>query len=211
MQMPPNVHVLRHPLVQMRLAQARDRRSDREVFRRCLRDVAAMMAFESLRETPTEPVPADATPESAEETVPAREITIVPILRGGLPMAEGILAWAPEARTGHLGIYRDETSREAVVYYHKLPPDVAATDVFVVDAMVATGNSATAAVTAVKHAGATHIRLLCLVAATDGIRRFCEAHPDVPIHTAAVDTRLDRNGYIVPGLGDAGERLFGTR
>jgi uracil phosphoribosyltransferase len=211
MNVPPNVHVISHPLIQEKLTHARDKRTDPERFRRLLSEIAALMLFELTRDYPVEPIEVQSPLGVAVGTRLAAEITVVPILRAGLGMADGVLSLIPHARVGHLGIYRDETSLEPVVYYNKLPPDVAATEVIIVDPMLATGGSLTAAISAIKHAGATRIKLLCLVASPEGTRRLVDEHPDVPIYTAAVDQRLDRNGYIVPGLGDAGDRLFGTR
>jgi uracil phosphoribosyltransferase len=140
----------------------------------------------------------------------ARQVTIVPILRAGLGMADGVLRLLPEARLGHLGVYRDEATLEPVSYYHKLPPDISGTEVLLVDPMLATGGSGTAAVTFLKNAGVTNIRFVCLVAAPEGIANLHKHHPEVPIYCAAVDRQLNEKGYILPGLGDAGDRLFGT-
>ncbi|HOW17991.1 MAG TPA: uracil phosphoribosyltransferase [Phycisphaerae bacterium] len=211
MKVPPNVHVISHPLIQEKLTHARDKRVDHQGFRRYLSEIAALMVFELTRDYPVEPVEVDTPLGQAVGTRLAADITVVPVLRAGLGMADGVLSLIPSARVGHLGIYRDETSLEPVVYYNKLPPDVADTEVIIVDPMLATGGSLTVAIAAIKRMGATRIKLLCLVASPEGIRRVVAEHPDVPIYTAAIDQRLDRDGYIVPGLGDAGDRLFGTR
>lgn len=211
MQLPPNVHLISHPLIQEKLTRARDKRTDHEGFRRLLSEISALMLFELTRNYAVEPVDVQTPLGVAAGARLAAEITVVPILRAGLGMADSVLSLVPHARVGHLGIYRDETTLEPVVYYNKLPPDVAATEVILVDPMLATGGSLTAAVSVIKRMGATRITLLCLVASPEGIGRLVHEHPDVPIYTAAVDQKLDRNGYIVPGLGDAGDRLFGTR
>ncbi len=211
MQSFPNAYVLSHPVIQQKLVRVRDRQNGPEDFRRGLSEIAALLVYEALRDCPVEPVDVETPLGPAVGAEPASPITIVPILRSGLAMVDGVLSLIPQARVGHLGVYRDETSMEPVVYYNRLPPDTAATDVLVLDAMVATGGSATAAVSALKHVGASRIRMVCVAAAPEGLRRLGDAHPDVRVYTAAVDLKVDRNGYILPGLGDAGERLFGTR
>ena len=140
----------------------------------------------------------------------ARPVTLVPILRAGLGMSDGVLQILPEARLGHLGLYRDEKSLEPVPYYQKLPPDIAETEVLVIDPMLATGGSAIAAITFLKRAGVNNLRFMCLVASPEGIQALQESHPDVPIYCAAIDRQLNEKGYILPGLGDAGDRIFGT-
>jgi len=207
----PNVRLLTHPLIQQALTSAREVQADGAAFARLVSEIAAMMAYEIVRDEPTEPLEVATPFGTAMGAILSGEITLVPILRSGLAMADGIRRIIPQARVAHLGIYRDETSLEPVVYYNRLPPDIAATHVFVLDAMVATGGSATEAVFAVKRSGAVRIKLLCLVAVAEGLRRITRQHPDVSIYTAAIDPMLDRNGCIVPGLGDAGERLYGTR
>jgi uracil phosphoribosyltransferase len=206
----PNVRVVTHPLVQQKLTTARDVRTGSPEFRRLLAETAMLMAFEITRDYPTRTVDIETPMGLARGTVLQAEITLAPILRAGLGMADGILRLIPHARVGHLGIYRDETSLEPVVYYNKLPPDVAQTEVILIDPMLATGGSSVAGAQAIKKAGATRIKLLCLVAAPEGIQRMREAHPDVMVYTAAIDSHLNDRGYIVPGLGDAGDRIFGT-
>ncbi len=169
-----------------------------------------LMAYELTREHGTESVEVMTPLGTARGAVLESHITLVPILRAGLGMADGILQLIPQARVGHLGIYRDETSLQPVVYYNKLPMDVAETEVILIDPMLATGGSSAAAVDAIKRTGATRIKMLCLVAAPEGIARMLQSHPDVVIYTAAVDSHLNEAGYIVPGLGDAGDRIFGT-
>lgn len=168
------------------------------------------MAYEITRHYPTRPVQVQTPLGPATGTELQSGITLVPILRAGLGMAEGILHLIPSARVGHLGIYRNETTLKPVVYYNKLPPDIAETEVIVIDPMLATGGSCVVAMDAVKKTGATRIRLLCLVAAPEGIAVLTKAHPEVAVYTAAIDSHLNEHGYIVPGLGDAGDRIFGT-
>jgi uracil phosphoribosyltransferase len=206
----PNVRVVTHPLVQQKLSAARDSRTTSPEFRRLLAQTAMFMAFEITRDYPTKVIDVETPMGLAQGTVLQAEITLAPILRAGLGMADGILRLIPHARVGHLGIYRDETSLEPVVYYNKLPPDVAQTEVIMIDPMLATGGSSVVGADAIKKAGATRIKLLCLVAAPEGIKRMLEAHPDVMVYTAAIDSHLNEKGYIVPGLGDAGDRIFGT-
>lgn len=210
MKFPPNLHVISHPLIQQKLSLARDKHTENDRFRRLLAEIAGLMVFELTRDYPVEQQTVDTPLGPADGAVLATEITLVPILRAGLGMADGILRMIPQARVGHLGIYRDETTLEPVVYYNKLPPNVAETEVIVIDPMLATGGSCSRAISAVKQVGAMRIKLLCLVAAPEGIARMSHDHPDVAVYTAAVDRQLNSEGYIVPGLGDAGDRLFGT-
>lgn len=206
----PNVVIIQHPLVQQKLTAARDVHTSSQDFRRLLGETAMLMAYELTRAHATEAIEVQTPLGVARGAVLRSDITLVPVLRAGLGMADGILRLIPQARVGHLGIYRDETTLEPVVYYNKLPPDVARTEVILIDPMLATGGSCVAAVSAIKKTGATRIKLLCLVAAPEGVKRVRAAHPDVVIYTAAVDAYLDERGYIVPGLGDAGDRIFGT-
>jgi uracil phosphoribosyltransferase len=196
--------------VQQKLTSARDKETPGPEFRRLLAEIAMLMAYELTRDHPTDPIDVETPLGTARGAVLRSEITLVPVLRAGLGMADGILRLIPQARVGHLGIYRDETTLQPVVYYNKLPPDVAQTEVIVIDPMLATGGSSVVAFDAIKRTGAEAVRMLCLVAAPEGIERMQEAHPDVTIYTAAVDSRLNDSGYIVPGLGDAGDRIFGT-
>jgi uracil phosphoribosyltransferase len=206
----PNVTVVRHPLVQQKLTRARRKQTDPEDFRRLVGEIAMLMAFEITRDYPIESVEVETPLGPAEGALLETGITLVPILRAGLGMGDAILRLIPQAQVGHLGIYRDETSLEPVLYYNKLPPDVAQTDVIVIDPMLATGGSCIAAIDVLKKSGVSRIKFLCLVSAPEGIERMREHHPDVPVVTAAIDSHLDENGYIVPGLGDAGDRIFGT-
>lgn len=207
---PANVYVLRHPVIQQRLTLARDRRTSAEQFRLLLAQIASLMAYELTRDYPTEDVEVQTPLAGCRGKRLAVHLTLVPILRAGLGMADGILQLIPEARIGHLGLYRDEHTLEPVTYYNKLPPDIAETDVIIIDPMLATGGSLVAAVNYVSKVGARRIKILCLVASPEGIAAVHRAHPEAPIYTAAIDERLNERGYILPGLGDAGDRLFGT-
>lgn len=205
-----NVRIVAHPLVQQKLTRARDARTEPAEFRRLLGEIAMLMAYELTREHAIEPVQVRTPLAETTGAVLACPVTLVPILRAGLGMADGILRLIPQARVGHLGIYRDEATLRPVVYYNKLPPDIAGTEVIVIDPMLATGGSSVAAMDVIKATGAQRLKLLCLVAAPEGISALSKAHPDVTVFTAAVDSHLNDVGYIVPGLGDAGDRNFGT-
>lgn len=206
----PNVTIIRHPVVQERLTWARDKRTGVEQFRRLVGQIARLMAFEITRDYPTNAVCVETPLGPCDGVAMTRGLTLVPILRAGLGMVEGILQLLPSARVGHLGIYRDHDTLKPVTYYNKMPPDIAKTDVIVIDPMLATAGSLTAAIDLIKKTGANSIKVLCLVAAPEGIDRLIAAHPEVAVFTAAVDEKLNEKGYIVPGLGDAGDRLFGT-
>ena len=205
-----NVFVIDHPVVQTKLTELRDFTTDHRKFRALLDEVASLMVYEVTRDWPTTPRPVQTPLERTTGHVLARPVTIVPILRAGLGMADGVLRLLPEARVGHFGVYRNEKTLEPVSYYQKLPPDVAATEVLLIDPMLATGGTASAAVSLLKQAGVTAIRLVCLVAAPEGIQTLHALHPEVPVYCAAVDRELSDRGYILPGLGDAGDRTFGT-
>lgn len=168
------------------------------------------MVYEVTRDWPTKPRPIQTPMERMTGSVLARQITLVPILRAGLGMADGVLRLLPDARLGHLGVYRNEETLEPVPYYQKLPPDIAGTEVLLLDPMLATGGSGTAAISFLKNAGVTNMRFVCLVAAPEGIQHLHQLHPEVPIYCAAIDRQLNEKGYILPGLGDAGDRIFGT-
>jgi uracil phosphoribosyltransferase len=205
-----NVILITHPVVQTKLTELRDYSSDHMKFRAVLEEAASLMAYEVTRDFPTKPKIVQTPMEKTTGQVLARQVTLVPILRAGLGMAGGVLRLLPEARLGHLGVYRDEKTLEPVPYYQKLPPDIASTEVLLIDPMLATGGSAIAAVDYLKKAGVTAMRFVCLVAAPEGIQAFHAHHADVPIYCAAVDRQLNDKGYILPGLGDAGDRIFGT-
>jgi uracil phosphoribosyltransferase len=208
----PTLTITRHPLIQHKLTILRDRRTPTKIFKELVDEIAMLMAYEATSGLPLEAVPVETPLEPAVGwQVSGKKLTLVPILRAGLGMVEGILRLVPGARVGHIGLYRDHDTLEPVDYYFKVPGDAAERDFFVLDPMLATGGSAAAAVTSLKRAGATRIRFLCLVAAPEGVRRLASAHPDVPVYCAALDRELNAHGYILPGLGDAGDRLFGTR
>ncbi|HET6680196.1 MAG TPA: uracil phosphoribosyltransferase [Gemmatimonadaceae bacterium] len=208
----PTLSVVAHPLVQHKLTLLRDRATPTKIFKELVDEIAMLMAYEATSDLALEPVPVSTPLESTVgHRVSGKKLTLVPILRAGLGMVEGILRLVPSARVGHIGLYRDHDTLEPVDYYFKVPGDVAERDFFLLDPMLATGGSAAAAVQSLKRAGATRIRFLCIVAAPEGVRRLTTTHPDVSIYTAALDRQLNAQGYILPGLGDAGDRLFGTR
>lgn len=208
----PTLTIIRHPLVQHKLTILRNRNTPTKIFKELVDEIAMLMAYEATIDLTIEPVDVSTPLESAIGChISGKKLTLVPILRAGLGMVEGILRLVPAARVGHIGLYRDHDTLLPVDYYFKVPGDVAERDFFVLDPMLATGGSAAAAVGSLKRVGATRIRFLCLVAAPEGVRRVAEAHPDVQIYCAALDRGLNDQGYILPGLGDAGDRLFGTR
>jgi len=207
-----NLTLVRHPLVQHKITLLRDRRTPTKIFKELVDEIAMLMAYEATSELSLDPVTVQTPLEQATGfQVSGKKLTLVPILRAGLGMVEGILRLVPSARVGHIGLYRDHDTLEPVDYYFKVPSDAAERDFFVLDPMLATGGSAISAVSSLKRAGGVRIRFLCLVAAPEGVRRLGRAHPDVPVYAAALDRELNAQGYILPGLGDAGDRLFGTR
>jgi uracil phosphoribosyltransferase len=206
----PNVTVVDHPVIQTKLAELREFATGHREFRALLNEIAGLMVYEVTRDWPTTPRPIRTPLEPMIGRVLSRKVTLVPILRAGLGMADGVLRLLPDARMGHLGVYRNEHSLEPVRYYQKLPPDIAETEVLLIDPMLATGGSGAAAVTCLKQAGVANMKFVCLVAAPEGITALHQQHPEVPIYTAAIDRQLNEKGYILPGLGDAGDRIFGT-
>jgi len=210
MSIPKNVRVSRHPLVLHRLAQLRDRASDAPLFRRLVRDVSQMLFFEASADLELAPHTVQTPLAQCQGHHLNQKIGLVPILRAGLGMAEAILDMVPTAQVWHLGLYRDHQTLKPITYYNKLT-DRAELDIcYVVDPMLATGGSAVAAIKILKNWGLTAIKFLGLIAAPEGVRALAEAHPEVPIHLAALDSHLNEQSYIVPGLGDAGDRQFGT-
>lgn len=205
-----NLHVFAHPLIQHKLTILRDESTGHRPFRAVVSQIAGLMVFEVTRRFPTEPIQVRTPLETTTGTRLARPVTVVPVLRAGLAMAEGVLEVMPEARVGHIGLLRDEKTLRPVTYLSKLPHDVAAGPVVLVDPMLATGGSASRAAQMLLEAGVDSLFMLCLLAAPPGVERMAEACPGVPIYTAALDERLDDRGYIHPGLGDAGDRLYGT-
>ncbi len=204
--------LVRHPLVQHKVTLLRDKATPTKIFKELVDEIAMLMAYEATIDLALEPVGVE-TPleQTIGQRVAGKKLTLVPILRAGLGMVEGILKLVPSARVGHIGLYRDHDTLEPVAYYFKIPGDAAERDFLLLDPMLATGGSAVAALDALKKAGAQRIRFICLVAAPAGVERVHAAHPDVPIFCAALDRELNERGYILPGLGDAGDRLFGTR
>jgi uracil phosphoribosyltransferase len=208
--MTSNVIVIDHPVIQTKLTELRVKTADHRTFRTLLNQIASLMVYEVTRDWPTEPRTIETPLEQMQGHKLAKKVTLVPILRAGLGMSDGVLRMLPEARLGHLGVYRDEKTLEPVSYYQKLPPDIAQTEVLLIDPMLATGGSGSAAVSFLKKAGVTNMRFVCLVAAPEGIAALHAQHPEVPIYCAAIDRQLNERGYILPGLGDAGDRIFGT-
>lgn len=206
----PNLRVLAHPLIAHKLTRVRDRSTPTSEFRRLVREIGGLMAFALCAELPVERVALNTPLEATQGARLGKPVTLVPILRAGLGLCDGIAALMPEARIGHIGVRRDERTLEAVAYSLSLPADVAAGPVLIVDPMVATGGSADHAVRALKGRGCRDIKLACLVCAPPGVERLLEHHPDVTLFACALDPQLDARGYILPGLGDAGDRLFGT-
>lgn len=206
------LHIINHPMVQHKLSIMRNKETGSKDFRQLLKEISLLMGYEVTRDIPLDPIEIE-TPicKTTARQVSGRKLAIVPILRAGLGMVEGLLELVPVARVGHIGLYRNEETHEPVVYYSKLPEDINTRMVIVTDPMLATGGSASDALTMLKKKGCTNIRLMCLVGAPEGIERVRMAHPDVDIYLAAVDDHLNENAYIVPGLGDAGDRIFGTK
>lgn len=206
------VHVFEHPLIQHKLSILRDKTTGVKEFRELVGEIAMLMCFEATRDLPLEEVSVETPVAVAQcKRLAGKKLAIVPILRAGLGMVDGMVAMIPSAKVGHIGLYRDPESLEPVKYYFKMPPDISEREVIVVDPMLATGGSAVAAVDFLKEAGVRHIRLMDIIAAPEGIAAMQKAHPDVDIYVAALDDHLNDHGYIVPGLGDAGDRIFGTK
>jgi uracil phosphoribosyltransferase len=201
-----------HPLLRHKLTLLRDRYTPTGMFRQVAREISLLMAYEVMRDLPLEPVDIETPLEPMRaEHLAGKKLCIVSILRAGNGILDGMLDLVPSARVGHIGLYRDPETLRPVEYYLKLPSDIQERSVILVDPMLATGHSAAAAATRLKQAGVTAMKFVCLIAAPEGIAVFAEAHPDVPIFTAAIDRELDGHGYIRPGLGDAGDRFYGTR
>lgn len=207
----PNLTVVTHPLVQHKLTWLREKNTNTDSFRNLLREVSQMLVYEATRDLPTEPLTIQ-TPicEMQSPVISGKKLCLASILRAGNGLLDGALSVLPLARVAHIGLYRDPTTLEPVEYYFKAPSDMHERQVIVVDPMLATGNSAVAAIDRIKEHGCVSIKLLCLLAAPEGVQNLLKHHPDVPIITAALDSHLNEHGYIVPGLGDAGDRIFGT-
>ncbi|WP_294525709.1 uracil phosphoribosyltransferase [uncultured Allofournierella sp.] len=210
--MSKNPMILDHPLVQHKVSHLRDRNTGTKEFKELVSEIATLLCYEATRDLPTEEVEIE-TPVAIAKTrvLSGRKLALVPILRAGLGMVDGMLSLLPAAKVGHIGLYRNEETLEPVEYYCKLPSDIAERDVLVLDPMLATGGSAVDAITQIKKRGAKSIKFLAIIAAPEGLERLHTTHPDVDIYVAALDEKLNENGYIIPGLGDAGDRIFGTK
>ncbi len=206
------LHVIDHPMIQHKLTIMREKNTGSKDFRELLKEISLLMGYEVTRELPLTEVEIE-TPicKTTAHKVSGRKLAIVPILRAGMGMVDGLLTLVPVAKVGHIGLYRNEETHKPVVYYCKLPEDINQRMVVVTDPMLATGGSSCDALTMLKQRGCSNIRLMCLVAAPEGIAKVQKEHPDVDIYVAAVDDHLNENAYIVPGLGDAGDRIFGTK
>ena len=210
--MKDNVTIFDHPLILHKLSILRDKNTPSKDFRALVSEIATLMCYEATRDLPTEEIEIE-TPicKTTVKHIAGKKMAIVPILRAGLGMVEGVSALVPSARIGHIGLYRDEETLKPVEYYCKLPKDIGERDVFVVDPMLATGGSAIDAVSQIKLRNPRSIKFMCIIAAPEGIEAFTKVHPGVPVYCAALDEKLNEKGYIVPGLGDAGDRIFGTK
>ena len=204
--------IVDHPLIQHKISLLRNKATGTKEFRDLVNEIAMLLCYEATRDLPTEDVEIE-TPVSVARTkvLAGRKLALVPILRAGMGMLDGMLTLIPAAKVGFIGLYRDESTLQPVEYFCKLPSDIEERDVLVLDPMLATGGSATDAISQIKKHGARHIKFICLIAAPEGIEALHTAHPDVDIYIAAKDERLNENGYIVPGLGDAGDRIYGTK
>lgn len=207
-----NVVIMDHPLIQHKIGIIRRKETGAKDFRQMIGEIAMLMCYEATRDLKLSDVEIE-TPmcRMTAKELAGKKLAVVPILRAGLGMVDGMLTMIPAAKVGHIGLYRNEETLEPVEYYCKLPQDCAERDVFVVDPMLATGGSSVAAISMLKAKGVKNIRFMCIIAAPDGIKRMQEEHPDVDIYVGALDDHLNENGYIVPGLGDAGDRIFGTK
>jgi uracil phosphoribosyltransferase len=212
MSLPHSIHVVTHPLVQHKLTKLRDKATSSTNFRRLLREIGLLLGYDATRDLPTVQTRIETPIEAMDAPMlDGKKLVVVPILRAGLGLAEGVIDLVPLARVGHVGLYRDPRTLQAVEYYLKIPQDISDRDVIVCDPMLATAHSAIAAVDRLKESGARRIKFICVLGSEQGARTFAEAHPDVPVFAAAIDAKLNDHGYIVPGLGDAGDRLFGTK
>jgi uracil phosphoribosyltransferase len=207
-----SVTEVRHPLVRHKLGLLRDIETETDTFRRLVNELTLLLTYEATKDIGLEDVEVETPLErTTAERIPGKKVAVCPILRAGMGMLDGVLSLIPVARVGFIGLYRNEETLEPVEYYVKLPADIAERDVLLLDPMLATGNSTAHAVDVLKRAGATRISLVSLIAAPEGVERIQAAHPDVDVVVASIDSHLNENGYIVPGLGDAGDRLYGTK
>jgi uracil phosphoribosyltransferase len=211
MEMENKVFVMDHPLIQHKLTFLRDKNTGSKEFRALVSEIAMLMCYEATRDLPLQDVEIE-TPmgKATTKVIAGRKLAFVPILRAGLGMVDGVLALVPAAKVGHIGLYRDHQTLMPVEYYNKLPQDISERDVIVLDPMLATGGSAIDAISIIKRSNPKSIKFMCIIAAPEGIEALTKAHPDVQVYCAAVDQKLNEIGYIVPGLGDAGDRIFGT-
>ena len=208
----PNVHILDHPLIRHKLAIIRNKDTDTKQFREIIKELATLMAYESFKDVPTQEIEVETPLEKTMQTVvKENSIAIVPILRAGLGMVDGILTLFPAAKVGHIGLYRDEETLEPQEYYCKLPSHIDEKVVMVVDPMLATGGSACDAIKMLKKRGCKRIKLMSIIAAPEGVDKVAKEHPDVEVFVSTLDRQLNEHGYILPGLGDAGDRIFGTK
>ena len=206
------VHVFDHPLILHKLSVLRSKETPVKEFRELVGEIAMLMCYEATRDLPVEEVEVETPVAVAKcKRLAGKKVAIVPILRAGLGMVDGMVSMIPNAKVGHIGLFRDPETLEPVKYYFKMPPDIDERDVIVVDPMLATGGSASASLTFLKEAGAKHIKLMCIIGCPEGVERIQKDHPDVDIYVAGMDSHLNDHGYIVPGLGDAGDRIFGTK
>lgn len=206
------VCVFDHPLIQHKLSILREKSTSVKEFRELISEIAMLMCYEATRDLPLEEIDIETPVAKAKvKHIAGKKLAIVPILRAGLGMVDGMVSMMPNVKVGHIGLFRDPETLEPVKYYFKMPPDIDERDVIVVDPMLATGGSASAAIQFLKDDGVKHIKLMCIIGAPEGVKRMQEDHPDVDIFVAALDDHLNEHGYIVPGLGDAGDRIFGTK
>lgn len=207
-----NVCVFNHPLIQHKLSILRDKNTSVKEFREIISEIAMLMCYEATRDLPLEPVDVETPVDVAHcKRIAGKKLAVVPILRAGLGMVDGMVSMMPNVKVGHIGLFRDPETLEPVKYYFKMPPDIKERDAIVVDPMLATGGSASAAIKFLKETGVKHIKLMSIIGAPEGVKKMQDDHPDVDIYVAALDDHLNEHGYIVPGLGDAGDRIFGTK
>ena len=207
-----NITITTHPLIQHKLSILRDKNTASKEFRALIGEIAMLMCYEATRDLPLEEVEVETPVAPAKcHRIAGKKLAVVPILRAGLGMVDGMVSMMPNVKVGHVGLFRDPDTLEPVKYYFKMPPDIQERDVIVVDPMLATGGSASAAVTFLKEVGVKHIKLMSIIGAPEGVKKMQDDHPDVDIFVAALDDHLNDHGYLVPGLGDAGDRIFGTK